>query len=228
MTARENIAVGRIEDAARRPAGARRRPARAAPTNIIARLPGELEQMLGRRFEGGVDLSGGEWQKFALARAYMRDAQVLDPRRADRRARRRRRVRGLPPLRGTDRRPHGHPHLASLLHRAHVATGSWCIEGGIDPGARHAPATRRSRRALRQIVRNAGGELPMNPMDQASDRQRRRPLWGGPPGPRRTPRSGHCATGGRARAWAPAPLRPVFVVRCGGQSAMAIPAAAEW
>jgi ATP-binding cassette, subfamily B, bacterial len=33
--------------------------------------------MLGQRFEGGVDLSGGKWQRFALARAYMRDAQVL-------------------------------------------------------------------------------------------------------------------------------------------------------
>ena len=76
MTARENIAVGRIEclddvDAIRSAAE------KSLADGVVAKLAKGYEQMLGRRFEGGVDLSGGEWQKLALARAYLRDAQVL-------------------------------------------------------------------------------------------------------------------------------------------------------
>jgi ATP-binding cassette, subfamily B, bacterial len=76
MTARENIAVGRIEQVDNLQL-LRQSAQKSLADDVVGRLPSGYEQMLGRRFDGGVDLSGGEWQKVALARAYLRDAQVL-------------------------------------------------------------------------------------------------------------------------------------------------------
>jgi len=76
MTARENIAVGQIDERANL-GRVHLAAMKSMADEVIGRLPRQYEQMLGRRFEEGVDLSGGEWQKVALARAYLRDAQVL-------------------------------------------------------------------------------------------------------------------------------------------------------
>jgi len=76
MTARENIAVGRIEQLEDLNL-VRAAAHKSLADEVIAKLSGGYEQMLGRRFHEGVDLSGGEWQKLALARAYLRDAQLL-------------------------------------------------------------------------------------------------------------------------------------------------------
>jgi len=76
FTAADNIAVGRIEardDRARIVAAAER----SLADELIRKLPKGYDQIIGKRFRTGIDLSGGEWQKVAIARAYMRDAQLL-------------------------------------------------------------------------------------------------------------------------------------------------------
>jgi ATP-binding cassette subfamily B protein len=76
MTAAENIAVGRIEEINNLEL-LKNAAHKSMADETIGRLPRGFDQMLGRRFEQGVDISGGEWQKVALARAYLRDAQLL-------------------------------------------------------------------------------------------------------------------------------------------------------
>ncbi len=76
LTAGDNIAVGRIsarDDHAR----IERAASSSLADAVIDGLPQKYDQMIGKRFRNGVELSGGEWQKVAIARAYMRDAQVL-------------------------------------------------------------------------------------------------------------------------------------------------------
>ncbi|WP_034917390.1 ABC transporter ATP-binding protein [Gillisia sp. CAL575] len=76
LTLRENIAMGEIDEI-----GNQSRIDNAADKSlanqVVSELPGGYEQQLGKRFKNGKDLSGGQWQKIAIARAYMKDAEVL-------------------------------------------------------------------------------------------------------------------------------------------------------
>ncbi len=76
LIASENIAIGKIDKTQDQPRIENAAQKSLADT-VIENLPDKYDQMLGKRFGNGVDLSGGQWQKVALARAYMRDAQLL-------------------------------------------------------------------------------------------------------------------------------------------------------
>ena len=76
MTTSENIAMGNIKQKDNNKLI--EKSAKQSLANlIIEKFPDKYNQMLGRRFNSGIELSGGEWQKIALARAYMRDAQLI-------------------------------------------------------------------------------------------------------------------------------------------------------
>ena len=76
MSARENIGVGRVAEIENQSLVSSAAQKSGANT-VIDKLPEGYETMLGRWFEKGTQLSGGEWQKVALARAFMRDAPIL-------------------------------------------------------------------------------------------------------------------------------------------------------
>jgi ATP-binding cassette subfamily B protein len=76
LSAARNIGVGRIERIDDRD-GVRTAAAKSGADAVIERLPEGYASMLGKWFDSGQQLSGGEWQKVALARAFMRDAPLL-------------------------------------------------------------------------------------------------------------------------------------------------------
>ena len=76
LSAADNVGVGRVEAIGER-ALVEAAAHKAGADDIIARLPNGYETILGKTFDEGVDLSGGEWQHLAIARAFMSDAQIL-------------------------------------------------------------------------------------------------------------------------------------------------------
>ena len=143
----------------------RRRPARAAPTRSWRACPSGYETMLGGYFEAGQELSVGQWQKIAIARAFMRDAEVLildEPTASlDAEAEHEMWKR----FKALAQRTHGDPDQPPHVDGA--------------PGRAHRRAARRPHRGAGQPRRAAGARRPLRPPVPPASRRipglRRRP-----------------------------------------------------
>ncbi|HEX8228078.1 MAG TPA: ABC transporter ATP-binding protein [Chloroflexia bacterium] len=76
FSARDNIGIGRLGEMANQER-VEESAGKSGANSVIEKLPKGYDTMLGRWFDDGYQLSGGEWQKVALARAFMRDAEIL-------------------------------------------------------------------------------------------------------------------------------------------------------
>ncbi|NTU84105.1 MAG: ABC transporter ATP-binding protein [Chloroflexales bacterium] len=76
VSARENIGFGQIDQLENEPR-ILSAAERGGADEVVERLPKGYDTILGRWFEKGAELSGGQWQKIALGRAFMRDSEVL-------------------------------------------------------------------------------------------------------------------------------------------------------
>ena len=188
FTAGDNIAVGRI-DARDDQARIERAAERSQADEVIGRLPDGYEQRIGKRFKNGVELSGGEWQKIAIARAYMREAEVLildEPTAAlDARAEFEVFQRFKELSKGKT--------AVLISHRfssVRMADRIFVLARRQGRSRRHARGAGVAARALRRAVRAAGGGIPLTANPPAPARRRSGCDASGGAGPRRRRRGG--------------------------------------
>ena len=124
-------------------------------------MPKGLDSKVGRLFEGGHDLSGGEWQRLALARIMYRDADIwildeptssLDPEAE---------AAIFAELKENLQGPHRHRHLAPVLDGAHRRSHRGDRRRPRRPSSASHEELLRGQRPLRAALRAAGGGLPL-------------------------------------------------------------------
>jgi len=129
MTVRENIGVGQIE-VSHSDADIALAAQKSLAAEVVKKLPGGYDQMLGRRFVTGLDPPAENGKRIALARAYLRDAQLLILDRALTRGPRcKKRAGSLSTLRRADRGANGSAHFPSIFTVPHADRASVVLAG---------------------------------------------------------------------------------------------------